>query len=204
MKHRLSHLATAAPTAAVLQTSAGANAQIMNAPKHSGSFPAIRKPIEVDLADSKAEAYWRDSTVGLFVRLEELHPGDPGQLSGVLLHILTGCEFPILNVEIGDVLQPYGGRMPHCLGYLDVRELAQFANQTRACTIARATLRECYPEIRPDVFSGAEMIFVGDCEPVGPQIRVQFGTHCLGILRGELVTRFLQCVRDRCGKAVAA
>jgi hypothetical protein len=194
-------LAAAASPATVLQTSAGANAQITNAPEHTGSSPAIRKPVEVDLADSKAEAYRRDSTVSLFVRLEELDPGDPGQLSGVLLRIVPGCEFPVLNVEIGDSV-----RWPaHCLGYLEDRELTQFANEALAGKVTRAWLRELYGEGRPDVFSGMALTFNGTSEPAAPQIRVQFASgHCLGVLRGELVATFLQCVRDRCAERVAA
>jgi hypothetical protein len=203
MKSRSSSSAAAASTAAVPQTSAGANAQIMNAPEHTGSSPATEKVVEVDLADSKAENYWRDSTVDLFIRLEELCPGDPGELSGALIRVMNGGKFASLNVSIGDTLQPYGDRTAHWLGYLDADELMQFTTQVLTGRIAKARLREFYQETNPYAFSGVELIFLGSDGLIAPQICVQLGTHCLGILRGERVMRFFQCAQHRCAERAA-
>ena len=56
------------------------------------------------------------------------------------------------------------------------------------------SLRELYPYVRPDAFSGATLTFCGRHQP---EIRLCFGAHCLGVLRAPLLTAFLRCARAR-------
>ena len=87
MNRKSSLRTAAASSAAVLETSASANSQNMNAPEHTKSLVASQKPVEVCLADPGAAVYWEDPRVEVFVRLEEMFPGDPGELSGAVLRI---------------------------------------------------------------------------------------------------------------------
>jgi len=193
--NRQSSLRTgAASTAAVLEHSAGANSQIVNAPKHTKSLMVDQKPVEVNLADPGVAAYWEDPRVEVFVRLEELYPGDPGQLSGAALRISESGPSVQLRAEIGDILQPDGGRGLHCLGYLTAEEVEDFARNVHRGGAFMVSLRELYPSVGPDAFSGAELIFCGKHEP---EIRLRFGPHCLGVLRGGLLDVFLRCARVR-------
>ena len=179
---------------------ASANSPAMNMPEHTESSSTTRKPVEVDLADPDSAAYRRDESVDLFVRLEELYPGDPGQLSGAVLRIMGSDRDARLVAEIGDVLQPYGGTAPHCLGYLDVPDLRQLAVEG-ANERGFVDLWELYPEMRSGTFwlSGATLNFSGGNVP---DIQLCFGEHCLGVLRGKLLTAFLECARIRTGLGV--
>jgi hypothetical protein len=192
MKRESSLRTAAAPTAAVLETKTGANSQIMKAPEPSGSSPAIKKPVEVDLGAPGAAVYWEDPRVELFVRLEELYPGDPGQLSGAALRISESGPCAELRAETGDI--PDGSRGLHCLGYLTAEEVEDFARKFHRGGAFMVSLREPYPHATPDAFSGAELTFAGDLQP---EIRLGFGRHCLGVLREPLLSVFLRCARVR-------
>jgi hypothetical protein len=206
--NRKSSLRTAAASAAaVLETNATkdlfergrrivmeASSQHMNAPEHAGSSPAIKKPVEVDLASPSAAAYWSDPTVELFARLEELYPGDPGQLSGVDLRIAQSGPYAWLAAQIGAGTQPDGAPAIHCFGHLKADEVARFAEEAFMGAGFVTSLHELYPYVRPDAFSGAALIFFGGDEP---KIQLCFGAHCLGVLRGPLLTAFLECARLR-------
>jgi hypothetical protein len=193
--------AAAVSTVAVLETSAGANAQLMNAPEQAESSPAIQKPVEVNLADSGTAVWRHDPAIDLFVRLEELYPGDPGQLSGAVLRIMADGRCAYLQAEIGDVQQPYGGRTTHCLGYVGAGEMAQLADDAESGAAFIRPLRELYPYAAPNAFSGAKLIFFGGEKP---EIQLCFGAHCLGVLRGQLLATFLRCARMRSTEASRA
>jgi hypothetical protein len=195
MNRKSSLRAAAASTAAVLENSADANSQIMNAPEHAGTSPVTRKPVEVNLADPGAADYRGDGAVDLYVQLEELYPGDPGQLSGVTLRIAESGRCAAIQAHIGDGSSWHNGiPMIHCLGYLDAGDVAQFAEEATAGEGFVMPLREIYPCARPGAFSGATLIFFGGDEP---KIQLCFGAHCLGVLQGELLTAFLGCARVR-------
>jgi hypothetical protein len=195
MNRQSSLRAAAASTAAVLETDAGANSQIMNAPEQTGSSPAIRKPIGVDLASPNAPPYWGDRVVEMFTWLEELYPGDPGQCSGVTLRISESGRYAQIRADVGDASQLCNGLpMLHCLGYLDTDGVARLAEEATAGAGFVMALRELYPYIRPDAFSGATLVFFGGDEP---KIQLYFGAHCLGVLRGRLLAAFLECARLR-------
>jgi hypothetical protein len=172
----------------------------MNAPEHSGSFPAIKKPVEVDLAGPGTAVYWEDPCVDVFVRLEELYPGDLGQLSGAVLRIGAFDESADLKAEIDDTA--VGSRVPHSLGYLSPEDLKDFVRGVHRGGPFMMSMREIYPRLTPDSFSGAELIFCGWHQP---EIRLCFGTHCLGVLRDRgLLEVFLHCAQNRCGGRIAA
>jgi hypothetical protein len=194
--NRQSSLRTAAAsTSAVLETNASANSQIMNAPEQTGSSPAIKKPIELDLASPSAPPYWGDRAVELFTWLEELHPGDPGQVSGVTLRIAESGRYAHMRADIGDASQLYNG-LPiyHGLGNLDADGVARFAEEATAGAGFVMALREPYCNVNQDALSGATLVFFGGDEP---EIRLYFGAHCLGIVRGRLLDAFLECARLR-------
>lgn len=188
-------LAAAASTAAVLETSAGANSQHMNALERTGGSPVIKKPFEVNLADPGSMVYLEDPCVEMFLRLEELYQADPGQLSGAALRIGASGPHADLGAEIGDILQPDGSRGIHSLGYLTPEDLGDFVRGLRRGGPFMMSLREIYPQARPDAFSGADLTV---CEGHQPELRLHLGTHCLGVLRdGPPLTRFLYCARVR-------
>lgn len=164
------------------------------------SRPAVRTPVEVDLADPDAARYFGKSGIELYVRLEEMYPGDAGQLSGATLRIMHSGKDTVLNAE-GAAPQRDGSQITHVYGYLDGEELAYAgeANPERHNFLIR--LCELYPEIRPKVYSGATlMLFAG----ANPRLEVCFGGHFLGVLRGRLVTTFLSCVHQRCEDLASA
>jgi hypothetical protein len=194
MNRKSSLRAAAASTAAVLETSASANSQIMNAPVQMGSSPAIKKPVEVDLASPSAAAYWSDPTVELFARLEELDPGDPGQLSGVDLRITQSGPYTWLSAQIGAGTQPDGAPTIHCFGIVEADEVARFAEEASTGAGFVMSLRELYGHLHPGALSGATLIFFGGDEP---KVQLCFGAHCLGVLQGSLLAAFLECARLR-------
>ncbi|MBZ5584243.1 MAG: hypothetical protein LAQ30_18920 [Acidobacteriia bacterium] len=202
MNRRSFFQAAAASTAAVLASGASADSHIMNAPGQAESSPAVQNPLEVNIADPGAPRCWRDRATDVFVQLEELHPGDPGQLSGTVLRIMEAGRYASLQAEIGDVQQPYGGRATHCLGYLGAGELAQLADDAESGeALFTRPLRELYPCVLPNALSGARLIFVGGDRP---EMQLCFGAHCLGVVRGQLLKTFLRCARMRSTEAARA
>jgi hypothetical protein len=166
----------------------------MNAPVQAGSSPAIKKPIEVDLADPKAQEYRADGDVDVFVRLEELYPGDPGQLSGAVLRVSQAARYTFLQAHTTPAPQPYGGHTTHCLGYLEAEEIQRFVGEAGAQVKTMKNLRELENDDAPLGLSGARLVFFGGDEP---EMQLCFGAHCLGVLRGRLLTAFLDCARIR-------
>ena len=158
----------------------------------SSNLPACTHPVEVDLADPDAERHIGNSGTNVYVCLEELHPADPGQLSGARLRILESGRYTLLNAE-STVLLRGGEKGSHWYGCLDGAELAAICQTPGTPFFIR--LREFYFETRPAPYSGLSLThFSGD----DPELRACFGTHCLGVLRGGLLLRFLNCLRQRC------
>jgi hypothetical protein len=167
------------------------------------SLPAVHAaPLEVDLADPDAARHIGNSMTELYVRLEELHPADPGQLSGTFLRVMqSGAEFTFLNAQCA-ALQPDGSQGFHIYGWLDGAELAYIGSvdstDETGSFVVRLREHYAYRPDRPDCYSGASLIlFAGD----DPELQVSFGGHSLGVLRGQLLTNFLWCVRQRCSAA---
>jgi hypothetical protein len=198
MNRRLFLRAAAASTAAALGASTSANAQTVNAPVQAGSSPAITKPIEVDLADPKAQAYLADGDVDAYARLEELWPGDAGQLSGACLRVSQATRYTFLQAHTAPAPQPYGGHTTHCLGYMSAEDIRRFVVETGTRANTMANLRELENDDAPLGLSGARLFFFGGDEP---EMRLCFGAHCLGVLRGRLLTALLDCARIRAAEA---
>jgi len=158
------------------------------APSH---LPALTHPVEINLADPDAERHTGNPGTNIFVELQELHPADPDELSGARLRILESARCTVLHAE-GTVLLRDGGQGGHWYGCLDGAELAPICQTPGTPFFVR--LRELCSE-RPAPYSGATLtLFTGD----DPELRACFGTHCLGVLRGGLLLRFLDCLRQRC------
>jgi len=136
----------------------------------------------------------RADAIGLIdLKLEELHPADPGELSGVVVTMLDdGGEYACLNACFA------GGTVHHCLGYLNDRPLRSFLRAAVARVLGGgafdggfdlvAELGELYPQIEPPRPSGAELRCAGIGEDT--ELAVYFGTHCFGIRRGAPLREF--------------
>ena len=181
--NRRTFLQAAASTVAALQC----KAQIG---RFQTSEPAEPTPVEVDLADPSSRRWRENPAVDAYVRLEELYPGDPGQLSGTSLRITESGKSAWLRAEFGT----------HCLGFLDAGKVADFVSTVQADSRQelRTFLFELYPEIEPRRWSGSSLLFMGGDDP---EIRLCCGfgaAHCLGVVRGANLGALLECARVRC------
>ena len=191
--------AAAASTAAVLQDRASASPRVANTaeprdeavPDH---FEAQIKAFEVDLSDPRARDYWRNPNMCLFARLEEQHPGDPGQLSGVVLNITDTGKYTQLAASI-DGKQLHSGRTAHVLGYLESDGLQQIIESVEGREPFTVQLREFYDDSNA-LHSGATLISFGRFHP---EIRLCFGCHCFGVLKGRALAELMGCAAIRCG-----
>jgi len=150
-----------------------------------------------DLADSASAERSANQNETMFALLEERYPGDPGQISGCALYITEGGRYAWLSAHIHCAEQRGGGGpLSHCLGYLDAEGARVLVEQSSKGIPFAVALREMYPQVRPGAFSGATLNYFGDD---GPEIRLYVGSHCLGVLRGQLMAAFLECARVRLG-----
>lgn len=168
---------------------------LFNAGNTIANSEVLTRPVEVDLADpaTMEEGHWRCSDTDVFLRLEEMYPGDPGQLSGACLKICDSGAYATFRAEIGT----------HCLGYLDDESLAEFI---AALSVPRPEfqigLSELYPQVQPLRPSGATLLCTDDQGfYADPKVGLYFGNHCLGVVRGELLDVFLKCLTYRCAVA---
>jgi hypothetical protein len=119
-------------------------------------------------------AVWLNAAVDIYVRLEELHPGDPGEASGAELRFSENGEYSTLGAYMGS----------HCLGLLDGSDLVEFLgrslnrvdSQAGADGGIVAELCELYPQLEPRRPSGAH-VFCG-----GGGLSLWFGQHCFGVI----------------------
>jgi len=183
------------PRTAALSTVAASSspaAELLPArPKAARSFQTDARPFEADIADSGYAAHIANSNMTLFVRLEEFAPADPGELSGARLYISDRGTDTHVSASIGDNLQPGGHRTSHYLGWLSGEDTSSvaLADPTAADEAFCLGFRE--GEGGPQdrillMFSGAKA-----------QMSIEIAGYCLGVLRGELLARFLTCVRRR-------
>ena len=158
----------------------------------------------IDIAAADAEEYFDNGHVGVYARLEERWPADPGELSGARL--ILGEDFDCLSVEIGDALQPDGSRSGHLLGFIERDGLHALATANLFCGPIRSFSvflthadrdKEAPSDLRLELFA----VGVAGCLP---ELRLIMAQHCFGVLGGSLLCKFLQCVRARCsGLSVA-
>lgn len=185
MNRRTFFQAAALSTAAVLQS----KGRIAFA-----QMPGKATVVEADLAEPGAAQYGGSHNIELFVRLEEQFPGDPGQLSGAVLRIIDAGESIYLHASIGNTLQPYGGSTPHWLGSMDTRDvkrLASFDPNGDDCESEAAPFTD--PRIQGQPWALWAVLYPGDA----PELRLESGGHSFGVLRGELLSRFFNCLRQR-------
>jgi len=147
----------------------------------------------VDLAGPNWEQYLADERMDLFVWLRELYPADPGQLSGAKLRIMEHGSYTALSAGIGDTLQPYGDRTEHWLGSVQGTTVARFAKfGPERDDHGRYNVFLAADENLPDTMLSLTLLEAGN-----RQLELNLGGHCFGILNGELLSRFLACLRTR-------
>ena len=156
-----------------------------------------RRPVEIDLADQPAAEYVCDKVIDAYVRLEEANPGDPGQLSGISIHLI-GVATGVILAVYGDAIQCDGTiSTGHCFGYVGSTELTALveADANSPITAIWIPLRELNAPMNHGPLSGCVLELRG-----GPTaaLRVCYGAHILGVLYGNLLTAFLSCLRLRC------
>jgi hypothetical protein len=184
--------AAALPAAAPEISARGANLEIEETQGPVGSHP-VPEGFEIDLADLNYLRWQRVENIDLFVRLEELDPADPGEISGCSLWICgAGLDTMIRanSCEGRHVIGPVG----HCVGILQAASIRRLVDESGAGASIMMGLREFYSKPHSTAFSGATLALSGGDRP---EARVCFGTHCLGVLRPWLVERFLECARIR-------
>ena len=191
----------AASTATAQGSMASADSQNVNPRgQRGGSTPAIEEH-EIDLGATATCRDLRDRTVDAIVRLQELDPGDEGELSGSVLRIIESFKGVGIVAEGGEVEQPDGHRSRHCFGWLNGASTRRLMEDTAAGASITMDMRESYSEWGgPDEFTGAALSISGGRVP---EVRLCFGAHCLGVLRGHTVWRFLDCIKIRGGGTAA-
>lgn len=160
--------------------------------------PLARRPLEVDLSDPGAQSYLGDHLTDVYVRLEELNPCDLGELSGARLTISENGAWLNVSARIGDTLQPRtvapeGFRTTHLLGFVQGDETAPLLSfdPARGGDSFAVTLQDADD---PDYSAVRLILFANEGKS---QLRLYLSTHCLGVLNGDLLARFFQCLRRR-------
>jgi hypothetical protein len=152
-------------------------------------------PFEADIADPGYMAHVADEKMDLFVSLEEAEPADPGELSGAKLWIHERGAGTYVSAGIGDTLQPMGYRSSHWLGWLDASKTAALALAAgRGFSVPFAEAR------RPRWQS----IWLHFSPGENSELNLEISGHSLGVLRGEPLARFLDCIRKRRALKIAA
>lgn len=153
-----------------------------------------RLPVEVELVGQEASKYMEDLHLDLFVRLQEPDPDDAGILSGAALRILDAGPRMRLMAET-DSLQRNGMLLSHCLGITDdPAPLIENDTTSSAGVPVIVWLRESGYTPRTGVYSGVTIqLFGGEV----PELLLCAGPHAIGVLRGKLLTQFLDAVNFR-------
>lgn len=152
----------------------------------------------IDVAAPDAERYFSSRRVGVYARLEERWPADPGELSGAKLRIAE--DFSSVVAEIGGTLQPYvndGFRCGHLLGFVEDNDFRALAEMDLLDgPIIPRTICLTQAKAHQEPWSGQRLeILTGD--DGAPELRLYISQHCLGVLRGEPLLKFLRCLRVR-------
>jgi len=158
------------------------------------------RPFSADIADPCYARRLADSNTDLFVRMEELDPADPGELSGAELRVHESGQDTQVTAGIGDTLQPYGYRSSHFLGWLPSAETCALASADLTAA-DREPIFVAFRE-RPDTADNRIWLKLSTGE--NPAAALDIAGHCLGVLRGDLLVRFLDCIRKRSALKIAA
>jgi len=151
-------------------------------------------PREVDITDAGAAAHLANRGVELIFRMEEPDLDDRGELSGSVLRIVNEGGDVLIHAGIGDVLQRAGYRTTHFLGWTDAHGLASIDPAT---TADGAFVRLVNTEEETYYGCASLTLMAGQ----SPELRLCISTHCFGVLRGELLTKFFHCLRVRGARA---
>jgi hypothetical protein len=176
------------------------------------SSTPMNPPFEVDIADPGAATHIGDPRVDLFARLEAPAPEEPGELSGAALYISEIGEEVLLSAGFRDILQrgdrPTTRHLLGCIEPADVAPVASIDPKAAAGKCVCVPLRDGpglldhgrvwliftageNPELRLCLASGRELMSAninGSEAGAG---------HCLGVLRGELLTSFFDYLHRR-------
>ncbi|HEY1206607.1 MAG TPA: hypothetical protein VGF05_18080 [Bryobacteraceae bacterium] len=148
-----------------------------------------------DVSDQKFSdpRYWMGDDIASFLLLEELNPGDPGELSGAKLVLCgdLGEEDSAVLAEVAD---------HHRIGFLPgvtAKELAQLTLQGihDPDTVLEAKLGDA-EDMSCVRFKGCVLHFEGGPTP---SLTLYLGEHCFGIARGSDLIEFLNRVLRRTG-----
>lgn len=172
-----------------LQTAALSTAAVLHGTARASGTENQRAPREVDLAEPGATKYVDSSATELFVRLEELYQADPGELSGAVLHICNSGKDVSLGATFGKTPQPYRERTAHFLGYMEAASVRTLAS------LDLAKLDRNFAVGLQDRYQPLSNVYALLCP--GKTLRIEAGGHCFGVLRGGLLLRFLDCLRQR-------
>jgi hypothetical protein len=119
-----------------------------------------------------------------------LYPADPGQLSGAVLYLLQAGPHTCIHASLASESR-------HILGYFNAASIRRLVDEAETGASIAMGLREYYPvDSSQDRFSGATLALSGGDSP---EARLCFGAHCLGVLRGDLLAKFLKCAAIRIG-----
>jgi len=204
--NRRSFFRTAAlPTAAALYASERLIAEGQKNPSTlpvRGAEAAEHPAMPVNMAADGFAAGIANPRADFFMPLEELYPCDPGELSGAKLFICETGRYTFVSAGIGDTLQPFGYgnfRSSHWLGSLDTHDTGCLAATDLASGDGFAAILDgqTYPVPEPSFVT--LKLSAGE----NPELRLRISGHCLGVLRGGLLARFLSCLRSRCALAAA-
>jgi hypothetical protein len=143
-----------------------------------------REKTEIDVKSPLLPSNRRGG-LDICLQLKELHPGDPGALSGALLRVSEDRDSCVLSAEFGN----------HSLGILHGAALCRFSAGAQGQRDIEAHLIELYPKIDDSWFSGVVMKLTGDISV--RQLMVISGIHCFGTVGADDLQLFLDCVRDR-------
>jgi hypothetical protein len=148
--------------------------------------------IDIDIADPANTNRQCQNAEHAYVRLFELRPPDPGLLSGAQLHILDRGQETALTVDIGTQF----------LGFVEYDSLVHFLKKVkeRGGLETGASLLEHSPGPYRCCSNGGYLTLI----PGRPELRVIFGEHCFGFLKGRLAAKFLLCLRQRLAEGAEA
>lgn len=155
-------------------------------------LPDGPEPHTADIAAPDFLRHIADESISMFVRLEELDPPDPDQLSGARLWINETGEDTDVSADFGDTLQFDGNRTSHFLGSL--RDLRTASLAVADPTAADEEFSVGFSECSDGPNDRVRLVF--QCGE-NAELRLELAGYCLGVLRGELLNRFFYCVRKR-------
>jgi hypothetical protein len=152
--------------------------------QHQRRLPSMSKSA-ISLASADAAQCIGNPEIQLFASMDEPYPCDPGNPSGALLTIMGAGEFTTVIAGIG----------AHCIGWLDQIDEPGLLNASLEALHAGVAVR--LPEVYGDgsnLFSGATLKLRSGEDR---ELRLEFGTHCFGVLSGRLLATFLNALGTR-------